>query len=29
MLNERVLAQDSPAWRATAEKQELNLLPAT
>ncbi len=29
MLNEPVLAQDSPAWRATAEKQELKLLLAT
>ena len=29
MLNEPVLAHDSPEWRATAEEQELNLLPAT
>jgi len=27
MLREPVLAHDSPEWRATAEKQELNLLP--
>ena len=26
ILNEPVLAQDSPEWRATAERQELNLL---
>ena len=26
MLNEPVLAHDSEQWRATAEKQELNLL---
>jgi NAD(P)H dehydrogenase (quinone) len=29
ILNDPVLAHDSPEWRATAEKQELNLLPAT
>ena len=28
MLNEPVLAHDSENWRATAEQQELNLLPA-
>jgi NAD(P)H dehydrogenase (quinone) len=28
MLNEPVLAHDSEEWRATAERQELNLLPA-
>ena len=29
MLNEPVLAHDSEEWRATAEKQELNLLPSS
>jgi uncharacterized protein YbjT (DUF2867 family) len=29
MLNEPALAHHSPEWVATAEKQELNLLPAT
>ena len=27
MLHEPVLAHDSEEWRATAEQQELNLLP--
>ncbi len=29
VLNEPVLAHDSEEWRATAEKQKLNLLPAS
>ena len=29
LIRDAVLAQDSPEWRATAERQQLNLLPGT